>query len=183
MTNQKEKLPPGVYLGDNGRCLCDRHLGMTASMTGRDLSGQPVLRVTAETIRTNGFASEADAFRCETCGATDTVAQARADKDADAKRGQDEEHPTPGGYWQHATPRRELDELLALNARLQAIAAPSTEASIYTERDLRREARAALKRTGYRYAGFSLRVTNVGAILIAHGRRDDGSTADCQVAI
>ena len=37
-----------LYLGDNGRCFCGRlhHAGMTARYTGRDLSGQPVHRVT-----------------------------------------------------------------------------------------------------------------------------------------
>ena len=37
-----------LYLGDNGRCFCGRlHCaGMTAYFTGRDLSGQPVHRVT-----------------------------------------------------------------------------------------------------------------------------------------
>jgi len=35
-----------IYLGDNGRCFCARHAGMTARYTGRDLSGQPVHRVT-----------------------------------------------------------------------------------------------------------------------------------------
>ena len=34
--------------GDNGRCFCGRlhYAGMTAHFTGRDLSGQPVHRVT-----------------------------------------------------------------------------------------------------------------------------------------
>lgn len=37
-----------IYLGDNGRCYCGEHLGITARLTGRDLSGQPVYRVTPE---------------------------------------------------------------------------------------------------------------------------------------
>lgn len=40
--------PDAIYLGDNGRCFCGRlHCaGMTAHFTGRDISGQPVHRVT-----------------------------------------------------------------------------------------------------------------------------------------
>lgn len=37
-----------IYLGDNGRCYCGEHLGASARMTGRDISGQPVYRVTPE---------------------------------------------------------------------------------------------------------------------------------------
>ena len=56
-----------LYLGDNGRCFCGRlhHAGMTAHFTGRDLSGQPVHRVTE--------ADQREARRlgvvlaCETC--------------------------------------------------------------------------------------------------------------------
>jgi len=57
--------PEAIYLGDNGRCFCGRHAGMTAQYTGRDLSGQPVHRVTV--------ADQAEARRmgvslaCEVC--------------------------------------------------------------------------------------------------------------------
>lgn len=53
-----------LYLGDNGRCFCGKlHCaGMTAHFTGRDLSGQEVLAVSAETARKHGL-------RCETCRA------------------------------------------------------------------------------------------------------------------
>jgi hypothetical protein len=58
--------PSALYLGDNGRCYCGAHLGMTASMTGRDLSGQQVMRLRPEDVR------DADAMgfdpRCEQCG-------------------------------------------------------------------------------------------------------------------
>ena len=55
-----------LYLGDNGRCLCGKHSGMTAQYTGRDLSGQRVAEVTArdaEEAKMMGFA-----LRCESCG-------------------------------------------------------------------------------------------------------------------
>ena len=37
-----------VYLTDNGRGLCGAHLGSSARYTGRDISGQEVLPITAE---------------------------------------------------------------------------------------------------------------------------------------
>ena len=36
-----------IYLTDNGASYCGAHLGVTASMTGRDTSGQKLLRLTA----------------------------------------------------------------------------------------------------------------------------------------
>lgn len=61
-------LKAGLYLGDNGRCFCHRHAGMTATYSGRDLSGQPVERLTAADV------AEAEALgwtpACETCGRT-----------------------------------------------------------------------------------------------------------------
>ena len=41
----KPVLKPGLYIGDNGRCFCRDHAGMSALYTGRDLSGQKVWRV------------------------------------------------------------------------------------------------------------------------------------------
>lgn len=38
---------PTLYLGDNGRCTCMAHAGCTAQMTGRDLSGQRLLKLNA----------------------------------------------------------------------------------------------------------------------------------------
>lgn len=53
-----------LYLCDNGRCVCGDHLGTTAKMTGRDLSGQRVyaIRPTDHKIGTTPF-------KCETCNA------------------------------------------------------------------------------------------------------------------
>jgi hypothetical protein len=36
-----------IYLADNGAAYCGAHLGVTARMTGRDLSGQAIQRVNA----------------------------------------------------------------------------------------------------------------------------------------
>jgi hypothetical protein len=36
-----------IYLTDNGAAYCGDHLGMTAKMTGRDISGQKVYALTA----------------------------------------------------------------------------------------------------------------------------------------
>jgi hypothetical protein len=47
-----------LYLGDNGRCFCRDHAGMTAAMTGFDLSGREVFEMTFETAKENGLACE-----------------------------------------------------------------------------------------------------------------------------
>ena len=55
-----------VYLCDNGAAYCGKHLGASARMTGHDISGFPIYRVTPEaaqeTIR------EGYHIRCEKCG-------------------------------------------------------------------------------------------------------------------
>lgn len=55
-----------VYLCDNGAAYCSDHLGASASMTLRDISGQPIEEVTP------AMAREAKAMgwevACETCG-------------------------------------------------------------------------------------------------------------------
>lgn len=53
-----------LYLGDNGRCFCGklRCAGTSAHFTGRDLSGQKVLRIDAVTAKQHGL-------RCEGCKA------------------------------------------------------------------------------------------------------------------
>jgi hypothetical protein len=51
-----------IYLTDNGAAYCGAHLGVTARMTGRDLSGQRIYLVTPEDVR------EAGPIACETCG-------------------------------------------------------------------------------------------------------------------
>ena len=55
--------PTTLYLGDNGRCFCGKlHCaGMTAHFSGRDLSGQKVMKLSAASIKTNWF-------KCEMCG-------------------------------------------------------------------------------------------------------------------
>jgi hypothetical protein len=57
-----------LYLGDDGRLFCGALscAGMTAHFTARDLSGQPVELVTAETVAQ--FASVGLDTACETCG-------------------------------------------------------------------------------------------------------------------
>jgi len=49
-----------LYLGDNGRCFCGKHAGYSAKTTGRDISGQKVLRIDVKT-------AAAENIRCETC--------------------------------------------------------------------------------------------------------------------
>lgn len=46
-----ERVPDALYLGDDGRCYCGDHLGSAAYYSGRDISGQPVYRVTPEDAR------------------------------------------------------------------------------------------------------------------------------------
>ena len=57
-----------LFLCDNGACYCADHLGATAKATGRDISGQPIYRLTPSDVReleTHGVA-----VACERCGAT-----------------------------------------------------------------------------------------------------------------
>ena len=57
----KPVLKPGyLYLGDNGRCFCMAHAGMTALYTGRDLSGQKLYRLKK---------GEEEGLECEGCAA------------------------------------------------------------------------------------------------------------------
>ncbi len=56
--------PTSLYLGDNGRALCGDHLGYTAKTTGRDLSGQSLLRITPAIARD----PDAAWVKCESCG-------------------------------------------------------------------------------------------------------------------
>lgn len=55
-----------IYLTDNGRALCGRHLGATSRATGRDISGQPIHRLTDADQR---YARQAfgAAIPCEQC--------------------------------------------------------------------------------------------------------------------
>ena len=62
----RRSAPDTVFLTDNGRALCGEHLGATARLTGRDLSGQPILPVTGPALaecRAEGFLP-----CCEACG-------------------------------------------------------------------------------------------------------------------
>lgn len=56
-----------IYLTDNGRALCGAHLGASASCTGYDISGQPILRVTEQRAR-DARAESGWHVACETCG-------------------------------------------------------------------------------------------------------------------
>lgn len=54
-----------LYFTDNGRVLCGQHLGASARLTGRDLSGQRITRTTredAEDFRAMGLT-----LACEVC--------------------------------------------------------------------------------------------------------------------
>lgn len=63
--------PDALYMGDNGRMFCGRHAGCSALYTGRDISGQPVLRLSAadqETLRADlADIIPASAPLCEEC--------------------------------------------------------------------------------------------------------------------
>ena len=48
-------VPTALYMGDNGATYCGAHLGATATYSGRDLSGQPIVRVTEAMVRAEGF--------------------------------------------------------------------------------------------------------------------------------
>jgi hypothetical protein len=39
-----------LYFGDNGRCFCGHHAGMSAAYTGMDISGQEVEKITPESL-------------------------------------------------------------------------------------------------------------------------------------
>lgn len=66
-----------LYIGDNGALRCGQHLGHTARLTGRDLSGAEVLEVTPEVAALDDSGLE---FACEICGHR---AGAERDKRAD----------------------------------------------------------------------------------------------------
>lgn len=64
MTARRFKADPAaLYLCDNGACYCGAHLGMTAKATGRDISGQRVLRLT------DADRAEHPEIVCEGCAA------------------------------------------------------------------------------------------------------------------
>ena len=53
-----------VDLTDNGAAYCGSHLGASAKMTGRDISGQPIHEVTPPDVRAFG----SFVIACEECG-------------------------------------------------------------------------------------------------------------------
>lgn len=58
-----------IYLTDNGRSLCGDHLGMCAALTGRDISGQRIYRLTADDVafwKKNHARGHGP--KCENCG-------------------------------------------------------------------------------------------------------------------
>ena len=57
-----------LYLTDNGRVACGRHLGSSARYTGRDISGQRIERVTDATAR-SWHQAVREPIKCEDCGA------------------------------------------------------------------------------------------------------------------
>lgn len=54
-----------LYLCDNGRCVCGKHLGHSARTTGRDVSGQRIYQIKPQDCEVGQ-----PPFRCETCRAT-----------------------------------------------------------------------------------------------------------------
>lgn len=52
-TNATALAPDAIYLGDNGRALCNalQCAGYTAMSSGRDLSGQEVMRMDVAAVR------------------------------------------------------------------------------------------------------------------------------------
>lgn len=58
--------PDTIYLCDNGAAYCGDHLGISARMTGRDISGQRIMAVTPPMARE--YAAEYHTpVRCEQC--------------------------------------------------------------------------------------------------------------------
>ena len=57
-----------LFLTDNGAARCGTHLGMSARYTGRDISGQPIHRVTVADAAY--FRAEfGECLQCEMCRA------------------------------------------------------------------------------------------------------------------
>lgn len=57
-----------LWITDNGALLCGRHLGMSAAFSGRDISGQKVVRATANDLH-DLEVMIGHAVGCETCAA------------------------------------------------------------------------------------------------------------------
>lgn len=54
-----------LFIGDNGRCFCSKHAGMSARYTGRDISGQKIVMVTKAVLAQ--CQREGWTPACETC--------------------------------------------------------------------------------------------------------------------
>ena len=75
MSGTTKKLPPlnpaledgALYFTDNGRVLCTDHLGFSARITARDISGQKIERVTEEDVK-EAKAQPGWEPECEECG-------------------------------------------------------------------------------------------------------------------
>jgi len=78
-----------LYLGDNGRCFCGAHAGHSAKYSGRDLSGQQVLRVTPAVVALSvaAYGAEATSLRCEAKGCTVLPPSAPARSTRTSRRG------------------------------------------------------------------------------------------------
>lgn len=55
-----------IYLTDNGAALCGAHLGASARMTGRDISGHEILPITPEVAALSMI--QYGPYECEVCG-------------------------------------------------------------------------------------------------------------------
>ena len=65
--------PLALYFTDNGRIVCGTHAGASAKYTGRDISGQKVLRVT-KAAAARWLSDVGEPIQCEDCGRTISVA-------------------------------------------------------------------------------------------------------------
>ncbi len=66
-----------IYLTDNGAALCGKHLGHSAKTTGRDLSGQKILKITKR-LQDEFERDFGKPFACETCDARLRAAATRS---------------------------------------------------------------------------------------------------------
>lgn len=64
--------PDAIYLCDNGAAYCGDHLGTSARLTGYDISGQRIMRVTPEGAMTV-LLQDGCLIKCETCGKTTSL--------------------------------------------------------------------------------------------------------------
>jgi hypothetical protein len=65
---EADQLRRACFLTDNGRILCYQHLGTSAQLTGRDISGQPIEPITRADATAYALAYGHEPT-CETCEA------------------------------------------------------------------------------------------------------------------